>query len=530
MAQQPRFSRRNRNQLPPPTSREVWIPAAHPHNHQRKWPSRDRLLLATFFLLLSFGALVAMVSVTLLFFYSDLIMPGARVLEVPLGTMSRREAAVTLAEQLPRREVILVHSQGAWPVTAADLGLALDIDATVGEAHELGRTLPGLMRVAVGNLQIEPQWSLDVAQAAAMLDQIAPQVEEPPVNATIVVEAGQARELPAQPGLTLDRQMTLSYLQQNPEEIMRTGRLPLATQPVAPQVTDVSAFKSEAQRLLSKPVTIAAYDPILDETAEWQIQPSEWQEWLSLVVTPGEPQPFSWTVDEASAQQFLAGGWPWLGKDRYLDSDEVTPAVVEAVTADDPRIEARVYHQPRQHVVRPGESFASIGYNYGIPYPWVQEANPGLENLGVGDVVTIPSADDMLPLPVVPGKRVVVSLGQQRAWVYEQGQLKWEWPASTGISDSPTSPGIFQIQSHEQEAYASNWDLYMPNFMGIYRPVPASNFMNCFHGFPTRDGQSLLWTGDLGRPVTYGCILLSSENAQTLFDWAEDGVVVEVRP
>jgi lipoprotein-anchoring transpeptidase ErfK/SrfK len=52
--------------------------------------------------------------------------------------------------------------------------------------------------------------------------------------------------------------------------------------------------------------------------------------------------------------------------------------------------------------------------------------------------------------------------------------------------------------------------------------------MNGFHGFPNRDGFNLLWTGDLGRPVTYGCILLSSENAQTLYGWAEDGVVVEI--
>jgi lipoprotein-anchoring transpeptidase ErfK/SrfK len=53
--------------------------------------------------------------------------------------------------------------------------------------------------------------------------------------------------------------------------------------------------------------------------------------------------------------------------------------------------------------------------------------------------------------------------------------------------------------------------------------------MNGFHGFPTRGGGYLLWTGDLGHPVTYGCVLLSLENAEALFNWAEDGVVVEVR-
>ena len=129
----------------------------------------------------------------------------------------------------------------------------------------------------------------------------------------------------------------------------------------------------------------------------------------------------------------------------------------------------------------------------------------------------------------MPGKRIVVSMSEQRARVYENGQLKWDWPASTGINSSPTAPGIFQIQSHEPNAYAGNWDLWMPSFMGIYRPVPTSDFMNGFHGFPTRGNAQLLWTGDLGHRVTYGCILLSSENAQVLYDWAEEGVVVEVR-
>jgi lipoprotein-anchoring transpeptidase ErfK/SrfK len=143
--------------------------------------------------------------------------------------------------------------------------------------------------------------------------------------------------------------------------------------------------------------------------------------------------------------------------------------------------------------------------------------------------LTIPSPDVLLPLPVVKNKRIVVSLSEQKMWVYETGAVKWEWPVSTGIPSSPTTPGVFQVQTHEPNAYASNWNLWMPNFMGIYRPVPSSDFMNGFHGFPTRNGSILLWTDDLGHPVTYGCILLSSDNAATLYNWAEVGVVVEMR-
>ena len=206
------------------------------------------------------------------------------------------------------------------------------------------------------------------------------------------------------------------------------------------------------------------------------------------------------------------------------------PGLAAAISTQQAVIETRIYHHPRQHIVQAGETLAGIGRVYGIPYPWIQQANPGSDTLQAGDVITIPSVDEMLPFEVVENKRIVVNIGQQRVSVYEDGQPKWEWPASTGIDSSPTAPGIFQIQSHEPNAYASNWDLWMPNFMGIYRPVPTADFMNGFHGFPTRNGSTLLWTGDLGHQVTYGCVLLSSENASLLYDWAEEGVVVEVQP
>jgi lipoprotein-anchoring transpeptidase ErfK/SrfK len=192
--------------------------------------------------------------------------------------------------------------------------------------------------------------------------------------------------------------------------------------------------------------------------------------------------------------------------------------------------DVRVYHHDTQHIVQPGETIISIAWDYGVPYPWIQQANPGVDNLSVGQSITVPSADNFFDYPVVPNKRVVVSISQQRTQVYENGQLKWDWVASTGINSSPTWPGVYQIISHVPNAYAANWNLYMPNFMGVYRPIPGLDFTNGFHGFPTRGGSQLLWTNNLGTRVTYGCILLSSDNAQLLYHWAEEGVVVEILP
>jgi lipoprotein-anchoring transpeptidase ErfK/SrfK len=529
MAQQPRLSERIDSHTAREAPREVWIPAAHAENHKQKWPSSSKLLFASIFLLLSLALLVGMVAVTLLFYSSPLIFPGTRVVDIPVGLKTTQEAAANLAQTIPQRDILLIHSSGAWPVKVADLGLTMNIEETMKEAYDLGRTLPGLQRIAAGNWYLNPHWSLDSAQAAAFLSELAPQVQVPAVNAKVIVENGDVIELPAREGIALDMEMTLSYLRENPTEIVRTGRLPLAAKPIAAEITDAGVFASEARRFLSKTVTIRAYDPVRNESDEWQLRPRDWQKWLNLVVAPGESDPFTWVVDENAAQQFLSDGWPWLGEERYLDAEVVVPAVLDVITSGKTTLDARVFHRPSQHTVRPGESFSSIGFNYGFPYPWIQQANPGVESLSVGDVVTVPSPDVMLPLPVVPNKRIIVSLSEQRTRVYENGELLWDWPSSTGINNSPTSPGIFQLQSHVPEAYASNWDLYMPNFMGIYRPVPTSDFMNGFHGFPTRDGFNLLWTGDLGHPVTYGCILLSSTDAQQLYNWAEEGIVVEIQ-
>ncbi|MCP4419665.1 MAG: L,D-transpeptidase family protein, partial [Chloroflexi bacterium] len=305
----------------------------------------------------------------------------------------------------------------------------------------------------------------------------------------------------------------------------------LVLKSISPAITDVSGAAEQAQALLATTITIQATDPVRDEAVSWVVGSPIWGNWLILTVDSGYPVQFSWELDAEKVSRFFAERNVALGENRYLDEEIGVTAVTEAIKNQQGSIQLRIYHSPSQYVVQPGDTFAGIGRKLGIPYPWIQAANPDVGTaLNVGQNITIPSPDDLLPYPVVADKRVVISISQQRVWVYEDGTLKWDWLTSTGIATSPTAPGVFQIQTHEPNAYAANWDLWMPDFMGIYQPAPNVEFMNGFHGFPTRDGANLLWTSNLGTPVTYGCILLSNENAAQLFDWAEQGVIVEILP
>lgn len=513
-----------------PRPREVWVPADPARGDGRSGLTLNQILLAAFLFILLAMIVLSAAAVALLFINSDLILPGVSVMGVEVGSMTRAEATATIEERWQQREILLEHSDGVIALGAAELGIVLDAQATAERAHAQGRSLNSLLDVLQGQTDSPPIWSFDAAAAASTLAAIAPQLAVPAENANIRIEAGNVLEIPAAEGSALDVDRTVSYLEADPAAVLASGRLPLAMNSIAPDVVDVSALAAEARRMLSSVVTLRAYDPVADEWFEWTIGPEAWGSWLTLEAGAQDITRLQWSHDADAAAAYLDTQLPGLGEARYLDPESVVPAILQAVADAQAQVNTRVYHRPRQHVVQSGETLSSIGRAYGIPYPWIMQTNPGSELLQAGQTITIPSADEMLPLPVVENKRVVVSIGQQRAWIYEDEQLKWEWPVSTGIDESPTAPGIFQIQSHEENAYASNWDLWMPHFMGIYRPVPTSDFMNGFHGFPTRNGSTLLWTGDLGHQVTYGCILLSSDNATQLYDWAEEGVVVEVVP
>jgi lipoprotein-anchoring transpeptidase ErfK/SrfK len=134
----------------------------------------------------------------------------------------------------------------------------------------------------------------------------------------------------------------------------------------------------------------------------------------------------------------------------------------------------------------------------------------------------------LLPYPVIPNKRIVISISKQHLWAYQDGQLWEDHKISTGVDKSPTQPGIFQVQTHDPSAYASVWDLTMPNFLGIYEAWPG--FMNGIHGLPTLSNGRLLWGSILGKPASYGCIIMDLKPAERLYNWAENGVVVEIQP
>lgn len=471
-------------------------------------------------------ALVLFVGLT----YAGGILPGVYAGGIALGGQSQAEATNTL--QAHWQSILLRDGERTWAANPALLGIFLDPAGTAEAAYQQGRESGSSIEAILGRVDVPPVLNVDLAIAETGLRDLASRFELPAVNASVRLVNGRVEATQPADGRTLDIGATLALLQQDASTVLADGELELVMAAVQPAVTDASSMVALATQLLSSFLDIRVYDPMTDDTVYWSLPPEQWGAWLTAMPDENSVTGLALAIDEGQAAAYLDEQTnSTFDPSRYIKVDEAVESVQQAIARGRTEALARVYHHDRQHTVQAGESIISIAWDYGVPYPWIQQANPNVgDALSAGQTITIPSVDNFLPYPVIPDKRIVVSISQQRAWIYENGNLKWEWPVSTGIPSSPTWPGIYQVQSHEPNAYAGNWNLWMPNFMGVYQPIPGSDFTNGFHGFPTRGGSQLLWTDSLGTRVTYGCILLSNENIQALYNWAEEGVVVEIQP
>jgi LysM repeat protein len=464
---------------------------------------------------------------------SGRVLPGVRSAGVDLGSMTKEKAAQALTDAWNSNGLSLRDGDRTWAVTPAEIGITIDAAATASAAAEYGRSnggFSGALQALVGQVEINPVLTVDLAQLTAYLEHAQLSLNQPAVNAGVRLVNGQVVASPATEGRELDIVSTVERMRVDAAGELADGALDLDMFATYPTITDAAPLVAQANALLSSPFVVSAYDPIRDEWHRWSAPPELWSAWLTAESAPANATGLALTLNAAGPTAFLQANSSF-GDERYIEIEDALAEMQETLARGQTDVTIRVWHDSTVYTVQAGQTLASIAEDIGMPYPYIQAVNPGINTdaLSIGQTLTIPSKDILVPLPPLPNKRIVISRGQQHLWAYENGQVMFDWVISTGLPSSPTALGVFQIQTHELNAYADQWNLYMPHFMGFYHPGPNMDLMNGFHGFPTRGGGYLLWSGDLGHPVTYGCVLLSLENAEALFNWAEDGVVVEIR-
>ncbi len=478
--------------------------------------------------------LIALAGTVTIFQVFQLNLPGVHIFDKNVGLMTLQQTE-DWTDHIwnESRQITLSHPTDPnvfYFLSPKDLGFWVDPKATAQSAYQFGRGPDPIRDIGTlikeDTITLLPVLYFDPESAGQTLASIASELKISPVDASVTFRDGQWVAVPGSDGVTVDMEASSQYLYENAFSVFISGQATLIMKPLKPEVNDMTAILSEIEAAAAQELQLKAYDPILDETLVWSVPQDIKQTWITVDPDTLEVK---LTFDRAIIETFLTTWQADLGDGRSL---AVPPDLDEMISnwKNGLPMHTTIIHKPTTYRVQPGDSLWSISLKLGIPMWHIMDANEGLttNNLEAGMTLSIPSKNVMLPLPVIQEKRIKIDISEQRMYVYENGQLKNTHIISTGVEDSPTMPGIFQVQTHEINAYASNWDLYMPHFMGIYEAWPG--FMNGIHGLPLLSNGQRLWAGSLGSPISYGCIILDLDAAEALFHWAEAGVVVEITP
>ncbi len=123
------------------------------------------------------------------------------------------------------------------------------------------------------------------------------------------------------------------------------------------------------------------------------------------------------------------------------------------------------------------------------------------------------------------GKYILVSISTQHLYAYDNGQIVYSFVASTGMGNS-TRVGKFSVLDKIPNAYGATWNIWMPDWLGIYW---SGSLENGIHALPILSGGTRLWAGYLGTPISFGCVVLGINEAHELYNWAEVGTPVEIQ-
>lgn len=201
------------------------------------------------------------------------------------------------------------------------------------------------------------------------------------------------------------------------------------------------------------------------------------------------------------------------------------------------------------YVIRSGDSLSGIAVRFGVSLSSVMRSN-GIRNpdrIYSGQRLVIPSTGGAVSTPAPTagpstassqsntasgsaspdsGKTIYISIGKQRLFAYQDGRQVYSMIASSGLPGQATATGNFRVKTKLPEAFASLWSLRMPYWMGIY---DVGSYENGIHALPINKWGQTMWGGLLGRPASFGCIVIGTYDASVLYNWAPMGTPVIIR-
>ena len=187
------------------------------------------------------------------------------------------------------------------------------------------------------------------------------------------------------------------------------------------------------------------------------------------------------------------------------------------------------------HLVQPGEFLTNIAEKYGIDPAVLARVNGlGSPNLlREGQVLRIPSDDalelilelyprlDPVRYPTSTERWIEIDLSAQLAVAYEGTIPVKSFVISTGIGNTPTVTGTFRIWAKVALQDMQGGNRAAGNYYYL------KDVRNVQYFYKNYGLHGTYWHSNFGSPMSRGCVNLTEEDAEWLFDWTSPAVYTD---
>ncbi|MGB7540077.1 MAG: VanW family protein [Anaerolineales bacterium] len=311
---------------------------------------------------------------------SGRIFPGVSVYGLDLSGLSAAEAAYRLNDGFyyPRDgRIKFTFEDKSWVATPADLGLGLDLLATIDDAYSVGRTEDSLgnlekqMMARFNGVAVAPVLQFDFGRAMAYLQRIGAEVERPAVEAKLELNGLEVTAIPGQMGKQLDMS-TMLQLVAAPIGNLADAEIPLQLTEYPPDVLDASSQADAARTLLSQDFILSIGEPVAGDPGSWVLTPAMIADMLAFrKVTDSSGPHYILALDEGKLTALLQPLTPSLSRRvanaRYQFDDATSSLVLYYPSSRGRELNVAKSIESIQAAVTQGAHGAALGFDFVEP-------------------------------------------------------------------------------------------------------------------------------------------------------------------
>lgn len=226
---------------------------------------------------------------------ADRIYAGVSINSVDVSNMTQAEAAQAIQStpfyvHTNAFTFVHPHTGETFSATPSDIGLTMNIDATVASAFKLGRSksnradqIREQLNTYLYGITVTPTYKLDMGEINSWINQFAPQIEQSLIQNQLDLSSGYINVAPGQAGYTLDREHLFQQIY-TPLRAHQSAQIELLVHEIEPESLNLTGPEKQLELTINRPFNFYLKTPLddVDLTNELVISPSELATWSRL--------------------------------------------------------------------------------------------------------------------------------------------------------------------------------------------------------------------------------------------------------